>query len=52
MAHLVASHTMAQSAALTASAAASLDAAGMRRIDQVAACAGWGDAGPWLWGWA
>ena len=51
MAHLIASHTTAQSPALTASAAPSLETAGMRRIDQVAACAGCGAAGPWLWPW-
>jgi len=48
MAHLAASQTMAQRQALTAIAAKSRDATGMRRIDQVAACAGWGEAGPWL----
>jgi hypothetical protein len=49
MAHLIASHTIAQSAALTMQAAASLAVAGMRRIDQDAGCAGWGEAGPWAW---
>ena len=23
----------------------------MRRIDQDTTCAGWGEAGPWLWAW-
>jgi len=47
-AHLIASQTTAHSAALTAHAAASRDSAVMRRIDQGAACAGCGVAGPWL----
>ena len=46
--HLIASHTMPQSPALTATAAASRAATVMRRIDHGAACAGCGDAGPWL----
>jgi hypothetical protein len=45
-AHLIASHTMAHSAALTATAAARRVTTGMRRIDQVAACAGCGKADP------
>jgi hypothetical protein len=45
-AHLIASHTTAHSPALTASAAASRETTGMRRIDHGAACGGWGDAGP------
>jgi len=49
MAYLIASSTMAQSAALMAAAAASRDAKGIRRIDQATACAGWGVAAPWLW---
>ena len=48
-AHLIASHTTAHSTALTASAAASRETTVMRRIDHGAACAGCGDAGPWLW---
>jgi hypothetical protein len=45
-AHLIASHTTAHRPALTASAAASRETTGMRRIDQGAACAGCGEAGP------
>jgi hypothetical protein len=48
-AHLIASHTTAHNPALTASAAPSRAATVMRRIDQGAACAGCGVAGPWLW---
>src|ERR1700732_4959718 len=47
--HLIASHTAAHSTALTATAAASRDTTVMRRIDQGAACAGCGEAGPWRW---
>src|SRR5439155_12682341 len=50
-AHLIASHTMAHRPALTAAAAASRATTVMRRIDQGAACAGCGVAGPWEWGW-
>jgi hypothetical protein len=39
---------MAHKAALTATAAASREITVMRRIDQDTACAGWGEAGPWL----
>jgi len=46
LAHLIAIKTTAQSAALTASAATSLAATVMRRMDQVATCAGCGEAGP------
>ena len=45
-AHLIASHTAAHSTALTTSAAPSRAATVMRRIDQGAAWAGCGDAGP------
>jgi hypothetical protein len=48
-AHLIASHTAPHIAALTASAAPSRDTTVMRRIDHGAACAGCGEAGPWLW---
>jgi hypothetical protein len=48
-AHLIASQTTTQRPALTAQAAASRDSTVMRRIDQGAACAGCGEAGPWLW---
>jgi hypothetical protein len=44
-AHLIASHTIAHRAVLTASAAPSRDTTGMRRIDHGAACAGCGDPG-------
>src|SRR5262249_8131207 len=47
-AHLIASQTMPHSAALTAIAATRRAATVMRRIDQGAACAGWGVAGSWL----
>src|SRR5215208_1758193 len=56
-AHLIASNTITQRQALTASAAPSRETTGMRRIDHGAACAGWGEAGPWLctgtcaWSW-
>jgi hypothetical protein len=49
--HLIASHTTAHRTALTATAAASLEITVMRRIDQETACAGWGEAVPWLWAW-
>jgi hypothetical protein len=42
---------MAHKAALTASAAASLEITGMRMIDQEIVCAGCGEASPWLWAW-
>jgi hypothetical protein len=45
-AHLIASHTAAHSTALTISAAPNRAATVMRRIDQGAAWAGCGDAGP------
>jgi len=44
--HLIASHTTAHIAALTASAALILETTVIRRIDQGAACAGCGVAGP------
>src|SRR3954449_6626396 len=47
--HRIASQTTAQRQALTASAALSRAMRVMRRIDHGAACAGCGDAGPWLW---
>jgi hypothetical protein len=47
-AHLIATRTMAQRPQLTASAAASRAATVMRKIDHGAACAGCGEAGPWL----
>ena len=50
-AHLIASHTTAHRAALTAAAAPSREATVMRRIDQGAACAGCGVARPWEWAW-
>ena len=50
-AHLIATSTTAHSAALTASAAARRAVTVMRRIDQGAACAGCGVAGPWEWAW-
>ena len=50
-AHLIASQTMAQRQALTASAALKRETTVMRRIDHGAACAGCGTAGSWLW-WA
>jgi hypothetical protein len=46
MAHLIAIKTIAQRAALTTSAAPSLAATVMRRMDQAATCAGCGEAGP------
>ena len=48
-AHLIDSKTIAHNAAETATAATKRKATGMRKIDQVAACAGCGEAGPWLW---
>jgi hypothetical protein len=48
-AHLIASQTTAHMTTLTATAAARRESAGIRRIDLGAACAGCGDAGPWLW---
>jgi hypothetical protein len=39
---------MAHRQALTATAAPSLEATGIRRIDQAATCAGCGEAGSWL----
>src|SRR4029077_9964533 len=50
-AHLIASHTMAQRATLTPAAAARRAITVMRRIDQDTACAGCGEAGPWLCAW-
>src|SRR5215208_799603 len=50
-AHLIATSTTAHSTALTASAAARRAVTVMRRIDQDAACAGCGVAGPWEWAW-
>jgi len=49
--HRIASQMKAQSAALTAAAAAKRARTVIRKIDQVTACAGCGAAGPWLWGW-
>ena len=51
-AHRMATQTMTQSTALTAQAAPSRAATGMRRIDHAAGCAGCGAAGPWAWAWA
>jgi hypothetical protein len=45
-AHLIESHTAAQRPALTASAAPTRETTVIRRIDQGAACAGCGEAGP------
>jgi hypothetical protein len=50
-AHLIASQTATHSKVLTANAAPNRETKVMRRIDQGAACAGCGDAGPWLWVW-
>jgi len=49
MLYLIARKTTAHSAAEAMKAAASLETTGIRRIDQVAACAGCGEAGPWRW---
>jgi len=49
MLYLIARRTTAHSAAEAIKAAASLETTGIRRIDQVAACAGCGEAGPWPW---
>src|SRR6185312_12128919 len=48
-AYLIATSTTAQRPALTSSAAPNRAATVMRRIDQGAACAGCGVAGPWEW---
>jgi len=51
-AYLIESQTTAHSAAETVTAAARREATGMRKIDHDAACAGCGEAGPWLCAWA
>ena len=50
-AHLIATSTTAHRPALTTSAAPSLAATVIRRIDHGAGCAGCGVDGPWLWAW-
>jgi hypothetical protein len=47
-AYLIAISTTTHNPALTTSAAPSRESSVMRRIDQGAACAGCGVAGPWL----
>jgi hypothetical protein len=46
MVHIIDNNTTAHIAMLTATATATRDRTGMRKIDHGADCAGWGNAGP------